>query len=443
MLSEIEQQAQSNLWLCDLQAASQQQQLQQHDQDNSTQTTEETEDEQHDAATATATATTTTTTLSQATSLVLPPFALLYVFWRPDMTDDPAVFVETVLLDAVVHQIQNQANVQLVNSLQEEQKCKQLRRRSSSGSLLGGADLLQLQQSRSQEDSNNTNTTAEDGTTTTSKTNKSSLYLVVDRLMPTPVEPTAPTPAAATTTADRAYRAEEDRAERLARAVAAHPVLRNDLEGITVGLSNHPRAAPALEACVDAVAVGAPDRRRHCGGTAAAAAAAATTSADNDSDNHNHNLDPQKSLLGVVALGPEDLLGLQDANVTDAAQGVRQAKITAEWNGNGNLTSFAQRAHRQWCRRNGLAAPPAAAEADAPARRRKLPKRLPRAVRLPGGNRPPRRRGVWLGVGGGGGDVLAVAYLLAYIVFHFFREEFISWVHWVLSGVLRFTAQIR
>jgi len=347
------------------------------------------------------------------------------------MTDDPLAFVDTVLLDAVVRPIQSQPHVQIVNSLEQEQKCKQKLRRSSSGSsLMGGSsgtcsDLLQLQQARFGEDSSNT-----------SSSNQSSLYLIVDRLMPT--AESSSTDSSSNTTSyhhqqQETKEQEEDRAERLARAVAAHPVLRTALEGITVGLSNHPRAAPALEACVDAVTVGAPERRRHCGSTTATATTTTVTASTNmdNSDNSHHNLDPQKSLLGIVALDPGELLGLQDASVTDAAQGVWQAKVTAEWNGNGNLTSFAQRAHRQWCRRNGFVPAYSNAEVDAQARQRKLPKRLPRALRLPGQNhRPPRPRHGALFMGG---DVLAVAWLLTYIVFHFFREEFVAWVNRVVA----------
>jgi hypothetical protein len=111
-------------------------------------------------------------------------------------------------------------------------------------------------------------------------------------------------------------------AEKLCRQVAQS--FRCSLEGVTVGISNHVRAAPGLEACLDAVGVGARDRRRFI-------------SPD------------EKSPVGLVALHPQDLLGLENQQVTDAVQGVLQSRTCAEWNGNGNLVTFARRAHSAWC----------------------------------------------------------------------------------------------
>lgn len=118
----------------------------------------------------------------------------------------------------------------------------------------------------------------------------------------------------------RRFQVQIHTAETLARYVAQ--TFRSSLDGITVGVSDHVRAAPGLEACLDAVSVGSRDRRR-------------LSSAE-------------KSLVGLVALHPEDLLGL-DSATTDAVQGVLQSRTCAEWNGNGTLQSFAKRAHSAWC----------------------------------------------------------------------------------------------
>lgn len=118
----------------------------------------------------------------------------------------------------------------------------------------------------------------------------------------------------------RRFQVQIHAAETLARYVAQ--TFRSSLDGITVGVSDHVRAAPGLEACLDAVSVGSQDRRR-------------LSSAE-------------KSLVGLVALHPQDLLGLEPTK-TDAVQGVLQSRTCAEWNGNGTLQSFAKRAHSAWC----------------------------------------------------------------------------------------------
>ena len=38
-------------------------------------------------------------------------------------------------------------------------------------------------------------------------------------------------------------------------------------------------------------------------------------------------------------------------------QGVLQSKVAAEWNGHGDLQTFARRAHRQWGQKHGVPTP--------------------------------------------------------------------------------------
>ena len=126
--------------------------------------------------------------------------------------------------------------------------------------------------------------------------------------------------------------------ESLARYLAL--TYREQCYGVTVGLSNHPRAAPGLEACLNAVLVGSRDRRR-IGGS--------------------------RSRLRIVACHPDDLTGRQEE--TDAVQGVRQWRLCAEWNGQGTLLTLAERLHSEWCREHNVQDPPSP---------RKVPKRIQR-----------------------------------------------------------------
>jgi len=312
------------------------------------------------------------------------------------MTTDPRTFVETSLLETV-NEIQK--HVHVVNSLEEESK-RVLVRRSSSGSLTSSSPTSKGKStiSRRRSEPNDQHHELMDETDDTRP--KASLYLVVDRLM---------TPGQDTDT-ESSHSEQEDLAERLARTVASHPVLRTCTEGITVGVSNHKRAAPALEACVEAVSLGAADRRRFAASLAAAAASelddVATVAASN----------PQKSLLGIVATVPDELLGLQDATATDAAQGVLQTQVTAEWNGCGDLHTFSKRAHRQWCHHYGVSV-------QEP--RQRFPRRIRRTRQAVArmANRSAQRlrnNAAWNRlVRDIFSDVVAVSLLILYILFHF------------------------
>lgn len=55
-----------------------------------------------------------------------------------------------------------------------------------------------------------------------------------------------------------------------------------------------------------------------------------------------------KSIISVVALTEDDFIGLDPARETDAAQGIDQSIVRAEWNGQGDHISFASRAHTIW-----------------------------------------------------------------------------------------------
>lgn len=197
----------------------------------------------------------------------LPSHAILYLLWRPDQTSSVRAFADGHILPAI----------QRYNTLVE----------TMSG--------------------------------------PSNLYLVVDFVVVHPDTEQKDDDADDGARQQRHFQVATRTCEQLCRHVAQS--FRCSLEGITVGISNHVRAAPGLEACVDAIGVGAQDRRRF-------------VSRD------------ERSPVGLVALHPQDLLGLlgdDSEQVTDAVQGVLQSQTCAEWNGNGNLLTFARRAHSAWC----------------------------------------------------------------------------------------------
>jgi len=169
----------------------------------------------------------------------------------------------------------------------------------------------------------------------------------------------------------RLYQMQVGTAELLARQVATSPKFRSVLDGITVGLTDQFQAAPGLEACMNAILFGAKDRRKGM-----------STSHTNNSTN--------RSPIALFCEHPDDLLGVvPDENVvnmeTDAVQGVLQSRSCAEWKGNGNIHSFASRAHREWHRKHGIPYMPSSPSRDSI-------KGKKRRVRRSGGGSGRRRK---------------------------------------------------
>ncbi|GKZ00745.1 hypothetical protein MPSEU_001026400 [Mayamaea pseudoterrestris] len=164
---------------------------------------------------------------------------------------------------------------------------------------------------------------------------------------------------------------QEDLSRSLARQVATHPQLRPMLQGITVGVSNNTRAAPGLDAiCTHALPVGSEDRYRQYG-----------SSLDKDAEStgpsgmmtNSSNGETGKTLISIASISSDTLLGWHasaDACTNGASAGadsapvstpivatdapLNQFRVVAEWNAQGNLQSFGQRAHAEWRRCKGL-----------------------------------------------------------------------------------------
>jgi len=270
MLSELEMNAHSTSFLCDL-----------YDCDQTQDTAESSEASLDPQPTI------------QQQQQQHPSYSILYILWKSDQASSPRAFAEGTVAAAI--------------------------KQWKSVAVEGSASSL-------------TTTTQDISPTKKDTTEYPRLYLVVDIAASSDETTNNATPTDDDDydedSRQRHFQVKADTAERLARNVAQSQEFRRSVAGITVGISNHVRAAPGLEACLDAVTIGARDRRRLSS--------------------------VAKSSIGLVALHPDDLLGLQDETVTDAAQGVLQSRTCAEWNGNGNLQSFARRAHSAWCISHGV-----------------------------------------------------------------------------------------
>jgi hypothetical protein len=254
-----------------------------------------------------------------------PPFLILYVLWRSDMTTSVDAFTSEFILSAVEIM---RSHVDLASSEQEK-------RRPPRGDVspAGGDSTIETE---------NNNTGREHDSVTSSslssstENRKTQLYLVVERTVPFNDDDDdagdastnkMPLPEAKTQ-AKHHFEFQTKIAECLAKHIASHSKLRSLFQGITIGVANHKRAAPGLDACLNAINFGARDRRKHS----------------------NH----AKCHIGLICRAPADLLGLDKDGETDGAQNVLQTRISTEWNGKGNLKSFSYRAHAMWCKDFGM-----------------------------------------------------------------------------------------
>ena len=295
-----------------------------------------------------------------STSDGYPPYIILYLLWPPEV--NARNFVEGTILMSI-KTLEGLTTV--VPSISEERLSSSLSRNSSRVSLLRthdsganstGEDVTDTHgriPSRPKEEdkhqalnssADSSKPIAESSLSKSQSTSSlrsisrgSKVYLVVERVCPGKSD-TSEISKDHSDAEQRRYEVQVDIAERLARMVASHSYLRTVFEGITVGVANHYRAAPALEGCLDSILVGSQDRRKYF----------SKSSGDELTTN-------TKSLIGMVTSSSSDLLGYQEQEA-DAVQGVLQCRICAEWSGRGTLQTFARRAHKVWRNQAGLPA---------------------------------------------------------------------------------------
>ena len=319
-----------------------------------------------------------------------PSYLLLYVLWRPDMTTSVTNFTNDVILKAVEKMQAHHVDIASSDEDKRRSRDSNLSKSPSRMSLNSNNETAATaaaaattttttttdqSQSQSQSQEFNTNSSRDfdrdsvTGSSLASENGKTRLYLVVERTIPfqsrqdnnenktdddnndiNAENNDSFNPDTEKDQQRRQFEVEVALAERLARHIASHPQLRSVFEGITVGIANHKRAAPALDACLNVINIGARDRR--------------TISRD------------AKSHVGIISWSSDDLLGLDEEGETDAAQDILQTRISTEWNGKGNLESFGYRAHAMWRKDYGLLPQPS----DIPLseNKRRVPRRLRR-----------------------------------------------------------------
>ena len=301
---------------------------------------------------------------AMVSELPLQPFSILYLTWKGEiyanMDSDEAInrFSDETILPAV-RKIQGNASI---------------RRPSQTPSHWSDDD-----DDESQNNDQIRSSSLEESHKKAKAVASTRLYLVVEQI---------PATCLADEEADAHFSKLERYATALARSVSTHAELRSLVQGIAVGVSNLERAAPGLEACMNALLVGSQDRRRHA-----------------------KEEEGKKSLIGMIAESYETLVGPGDNYHSHSHEGhhgkeavplLRQCLVTVEWSAAGDLTTFAERAHKVWREQHGLPA-----EQPTPVIRKKA---IPR--RQTNVNPRPDMTDILY-------DFVVVSILLLYFYFHF------------------------
>ena len=186
---------------------------------------------------------------------------------------------------------------------------------------------------------------------TTSIPSAPKIYIVIERVCPE--RPQIPAAAEESSSRDLDQLHQEnwkltqtELAEELVKTVSAEQSLglRHLVEGVMVGVSDNVRAAPGLEACMDAIQVGDAERRL---------LKKKKPISKQHTENYNMcTFDPTKSCIGLIAFTGDDLTGMDDAQETDAVQGLTlHLRTNGEFSKKGNILNFAVRAQEWWRQR--------------------------------------------------------------------------------------------
>ena len=260
-------------------------------------------------------------------SLPLQLYSILYLVWKPRETksNETGAAITTFCNEAIVpavHKIQGITRIRRPSIGQSSS--------SSSLSRYGSEDDFNDDGSEHQNlpDVRQPLFGESDSSSPTTPTS-TRLYLVVEQV---------PGKAPSHQDAEASFSKLERCATELARCISTHTELRDLVQGVTVGVSNQERAAPGLEACMNALHVGSQDRRRH----------GISPTPEEGS----------KSLIGLVTDSYTDLVGPEDHHSHDHGHRgdddgilppiLQQCLVTAEWSAAGDLATFAHRAHNVW-----------------------------------------------------------------------------------------------
>jgi len=394
MLSELQVHSNSIDFLCDLNTNSSIDSL------NSADNTVSTEVEEED---------------NNVQAVILPPSIILYLLWKPNTYPTPQSFVDGPLSECVKQCLLANGDEVLENSSSYDvsPKTPPYNSRSAPNSptrrqhQLGvGAvsfdklkrDTLQDEWGNSADISRSRRASIEE---TSNQKQMTKIYVVVDRISPsetttdtdavddgigelpdfsigsssfdqtdystsTELPPNHSQSQQHTSNETSQHNTEIKMAEKLAKSVSSNKFLRGSIDGISIGITSDARAAPGLEACMDAVCRGSKERRKavrdyrlvgkkkKCSGISSSS----SSSREEQALQRLRDKSPERSPVAIVAIQPDDLECTDNDHhhshshhhhsEEEVSPNILQCRVSTEWNGLGECNTFTDRAMQDW-----------------------------------------------------------------------------------------------
>ena len=151
-------------------------------------------------------------------------------------------------------------------------------------------------------------------------------------------------------------------AEKLAKSVSSNKFLRGSVDGISIGITSDARAAPGLEACMDAVCRGSKERRKAVRDyrlKKKSSVISSSSSREEQAMQHLRDKSPERSPVAIVAMQPDDLECTDNdhhshshhhhhSEEVEVSPNILQCRVATEWNGLGECNTFTDRAMQDW-----------------------------------------------------------------------------------------------
>ena len=356
-------------------------------------------------------------------AVILPPSIILYLLWKPNTYPTPQSFVDGPLSECVKQCLLangDDVNDQHTNSYDVSPKTPPYNSRSAPNSPIrrqhqlgvGAVNFDKLKRDTLQDEWGNSADISRSRRASIEETNQkqmTKIYVVVDRISPSEttatdtdaaddgigelpdfsigsssfdqtdyststanhssIQPSNPSQQQQQTSNETSqHNTEIKMAEKLAKSVSSNKFLRSTIDGISIGITSDARAAPGLEACMDAVCRGSKERRKAVRDyrlkkkSSGISSSSSSSSREEQALQHLRDKSPERSPVAIVAIQPDDLECTdndhhshshhhhhsEEEGVTEISHNILQCRVSTEWNGLGECNTFTDRAMKDW-----------------------------------------------------------------------------------------------
>ena len=346
--------------------------------------------------------------------VILPPSIILYLLWKPNTYPTPRSFVDGPLSECVKQCLLANGDEVLDNSSYDvSPKTPPYNSGSAPNSPIrrqqlgvGAVNFDKLKRDTLQDEWGNSADISRSRRASIEETSKqkqmTKIYVVVDRISPSETTATdtdavddgigelpdfsigsssfdqtdyststannssiQPLNHSQSQTSNEQHNTEIKMAEKLAKSVSSNKFLRSSIDGISIGITSDARAAPGLEACMDAVCRGSKERRKAVRDyrlkkkSISSSSSSSGSSREEQALQHLRDKSPERSPVAIVAIQPDDLECTDNDHHShshshhhhseeEVSPNILQCRVSTEWNGLGEYNTFTDRAMKDW-----------------------------------------------------------------------------------------------